>query len=269
MNGFLARLNLENLEPWIALVVAVVISLALMGTSDTQGTELARLRTTEILEVFARPFSLIPTVMNLQAENTRLRKDNTALRIQISQAREAVQENERLRRLLDYKDSTGLFLQAGEIIGRNPLPGVHSLLINVGSAAGIAKHMAVVNDRGLVGQVVRVNAGSAVVQILMDRNMGSAVRLSGCRADGITVWGGGQRLMIDGIPNSVPVRLGEEVITSGLDGVFPEGIPVGMVVRTERSSEKLFQLIEVEPAVDFTAIEEIFIVWDTKRRPAP
>ena len=66
--------------------------------------------------------------------------------------------------------------------------------------------------------------------------------------------------MIEGVVSSEPVKLGEEVITSGLDGVFPAGIPVGQVVRTQRSEENLFLEIEIEPTVNFSAIEEVFVV---------
>jgi rod shape-determining protein MreC len=98
------------------------------------------------------------------------------------------------------------------------------------------------------------------VQLLTDRNIGAAVRLANCRADGITTWSGGSRLMIQGIVSSESVKLGEEVLTSGLDGVFPAGIPVGQVVRTQRAEENLFLEIEIEPAVNFSAIEEVFVV---------
>jgi rod shape-determining protein MreC len=250
------------LEPWIALALAVILSLVLMATSNTQGTETARNRTMELVEAFARPFNIIPNILHLQAENTRLRAENTRLKLETLQQQEALRENQRLRRLLDFKERTPLQLRSAEVVGKNPLPGVRSLLINAGSNSGVRKHDAVVNDQGLVGKVVRVSANNAVVQLLTDRNLGAAVRLSNCRADGVTFSVGGQRLMLEGIPSSVPVRLGEAAISSGLDGVFPEGIPVGLVIRTERKPENLFLEVEIEPAVDFNAVEEVFVVQE-------
>ncbi len=248
------------LEPWIALMLAVILSLVLMATSNTQGTESARNRTMDLVEAFARPFNIIPNILHLQAQNTRLRAENTRLKLETLQQQEALRENQRLRRLLDFKEKTLLHLHSAEVVGKNPLPGVRSLLINAGSNSGVRKHDAVVNDQGLVGKVVRVSANNAVVQLLTDRNLGAAVRLSSCRADGVTFSAGGQRLMLEGIPSSVPVRLGEVAISSGLDGVFPEGIPVGLVIRTERKPENLFLEVEIEPAVDFNAVEEVFVV---------
>ena len=75
--------------------------------------------------------------------------------------------------------------------------------------------------------------------------------------------------MIEGIASATLVRMGEEVITSGLDGVFPSGIPVGHVVRTQKVGGNLFLEVEMEPAADFSAIEEIFIVWDNGPHQVP
>jgi rod shape-determining protein MreC len=269
MTPFLEKFHAESLEPWIFLGLAVILSFGLMATSDRPGTESVRVRTTEILSTFARPFNLIPTIISLKTDNTRLRTENARLQIQTTRLREAQVENEQLRRLLDFKESSNLILRSAQVIGKNPLPGINSLLINAGWNDGVRKNMAVVNDQGLIGQATRIGGSASVVHLLINRNVGAAVRLVNCRVDGITAWTGGTRLMIEGIASATPVRLGEEAITSGLDGIFPAGIPVGQVVRTQRVAENLFLEIEIEPTADFSAIEEVFVVWDHGLRQAP
>jgi rod shape-determining protein MreC len=269
MTPFLEKFRLESLEPWIVLALAVILSLGLMATSDRPGTEGVRVRTTAILEVFARPFNMIPSIISLKTENTRLHTENTRLNIEAGRLREAQSENQRLRSLLNFKETSALTLRSAQVIGKNPMPGVNSLLIDAGWNAGVRKNMAVVNDRGLVGEVTRVGGSTSVVQLLLDRSVGAAVRLSNCRADGITSWVGGKHILIEGIASATPVHLGEAVITSGLDGVFPSGIPVGQVIRTQRAGENLFLEIEVEPAADFADIEEIFVVWDNGPHQVP
>lgn len=263
------RLRLESLEPWIALGLAVVLSIILMATSDTSVTQGSRIHLAGLVQLFARPFNAIPTMMSLRSENSRLRTENAHLKMASQGQQETARENERLRRLLDFRTQSHLNLVATEVVGKNPLPGVHSLLLNVGSTAGVRRHMAVINDLGLVGQVVRVGGGTAVAQLLTDRNIGVAVRLSDSRADGITSWAGGDRFLITGILKTTTVHLGEAVITSGLDGVFPAGISVGEVVRTEKTPESFFLEIEMKPAVDFSTLEDVFIVWDSSSRPTP
>ena len=260
MAGILDRIRLEVLEPWIALGLAVMLSLLLMATSETPTMDSARVQLTGLVQVFARPLGLIPTILSLRSENERLREENVRLRMDVGSARESLAENDRLRNMLDFRTRSNFSLQAAKVIGKDPLPGVQSLLIAAGTVSGLRKHMAVINDRGLVGKIARAGSNTATVQLLTDRNIGAAVRLANCRADGITRWAGGQRLMIEGVVSSEPVKLGEEAITSGLDGIFPPGIPIGQVIRTQRAEENLFLEIEIEPAVNFSTIEEVFVV---------
>jgi len=258
--GILDRIRLEVLEPWIALGLAVMLSLLLMATSETPTMDSARVHLTGVVQIFARPLSLVPTILSLRSESNRLREENARLKIEVVTAQESLSENDRLRRMLDFRTRSNLSLQAAKVIGKDPLPGVRSLLIGAGSASGLRKNLAVISDRGLIGKVARAGSHSAIVQLLTDRNVGAAVRLANCRADGITSWSGGSRLMIEGVVSSEPVKLGEEVITSSLDGVFPAGILVGQVIRTQRAEENLFLEIEIEPEVNFSAIEEVFVV---------
>lgn len=268
MPGPLAHFRGRTLQSWFSLVVAVVLSLILMATSGSRGTDLARLRTSEILATLAQPFRIFPDIIRLRAENTRLRTENARLMIWSSQAEEATRENERLRSLLEFQQRSELTLLTAKVIATDPMPGVHSLLVDVGQRQGATKHMPVINDQGLVGKLVRVGDGTSIVQLLLDRNLGASVRLANCRADGITAWKGGNRLLIEEIPSSAAVRAGEEVLTSGLDGVFPAGIPVGQIVRTEKVEESLFLQVEVRSYVDISRLEEVFIVLvDSSSRP--
>jgi rod shape-determining protein MreC len=240
-----------------------------MATSGSRGTDLARLRTSEILATLARPLRIVPDIIHLRAENTYLRAENARLMIRSGQAEEAARENERLRSLLEFQHRSELTLRAAKVIATDPMPSVHSLLVDVGQRQGAAKHMPVINDQGLVGKLVRVGDGTSIVQLLLDRNLGASVRLAHCRADGITAWKGGNRLLIEEIPASAGVRAGEEVLTSGLDGVFPADIPVGQIVRTEKIEESLFLQVEMRPHVDISRLEEVFIILvDSSSRPS-
>ena len=261
MPGFLAQIRRQAVMPWIALLCAVSLSLILMSSGGSRGSELVKERTAAILAVLAQPFGIVPAIVHLSRENARLRAENASLMIKFTDAEEAFRENKRLRELLDFRERSNLKLEAAEVIATNPMPGVHSILIDIGANKNAAKHMAVINDKGLIGKLVQVSEKTSIVQLLLDRNLGAAVRLANCRADGITAWAGGERLLLENIPVSENVQLGEKVITSGLDGVFPAGIPVGEVVRTDRNPESLFLRVEVAPVVDFSVLEEVFIVF--------
>lgn len=260
MPGLLAQLKGRTLQHWLTLLAAVILSFILMATSNRSGIEIARDRVSTILAALASPFSIIPGIINMSAENARLRSENAAYLLKSSEADEAILENDRLRRLLEFRNQSTLNLKAAEVIATNPMPGVNSLLIDAGKAQGADKHQAVISDKGLVGQLVQVSEQSSIVQVLLDRNLGVAVRLTNCRANGFTKWAGSNKLVLENIPASAPVRIGEEVICSGLDGIFPEGVPVGTVVYTEKREGSLFLDVEVEPFVNFSKLEEVFLV---------
>lgn len=259
----------KSLQPWIALLISIALSFLLMATSNTKGNKLARERTAALLSLLARPFGIFPAVVHLAEENARLRSENTLLRLQVTATEEAFLENQRLRRLLDFKERSLYKLKAAEVMATNPLPDVHSLLINVGKETGLRKDQAVINDLGLIGKLAQVGDKTSVVELLLDRNLGVAVRFSHCRVNGITSWAGGGSLLIDNVPASAPVRIGEQVNTSGLDGVFPIGVPVGVVTRTEKIKHSIFLHVEVKPFVDFSLLEEVFVVINEVPAPVP
>ncbi len=113
---------------------------------------------------------------------------------------------------------------------------------------------------GLVGKIINVSLSSSVAAILMDRNMGVAARLQNNRVDGIVHWDGGQALRLDHIPITTEVQPGERVITSGIGGIYPEGLFVGTVATVRDAPDNLFKIIKVRPNVDFARLEEVFIL---------
>lgn len=263
MAGSVTKFKIQTFQPWIALLFAVVLSFALMATDNTAANRVARQHAFDVIAFVAKPFGVIPAALHLASENERLRYDNAQLRLAAIAAEEAISENERLRGMLEFSEKSGFDLVAAEVLARQPMPGVNSILIDKGSHDGIRDEMAVITDHGLVGKIVQVGDQSSVVQVLVDRNLGAAVILSKSRANGVTYWEGGYKLFLENIPSTAKVRLGEKVITSGMDGIFPAGIAVGEVTQVEKIENSLFLHVEIEPAVDFTRLEEVFLVLDS------
>lgn len=234
-----------------------------MATDKTTANSVARQHAFDIIAFVAKPFSVIPAALHLASENERLRFENTQLRLASIAAEEAMRENVRLQRLLDFREKSGFRLKAAQVIARQPVPGVNSILIDIGREDNLTTDMAVITDHGLVGKTVQVGDHSAVVQVLIDRNLGAAVLLTKCRANGVTYWEGGYHLLLENIPSTAAVRLGEQVITSGMDGIFPAGIAVGEVTQVDKNEPSLFLQVEIQPAVNFTRLEEVFVVLDS------
>ncbi len=212
-------------------------------------------------------FSGYVDLVVVHTENQVLKEKVTRLEGEAVRSREAEAENTRLRALLDLKASLPYRLTAARIIGRNPTAGDRTLLIDKGSADGIATDMGVVSPEGIVGRIIRVQRSYAQVLLVTDRNSAVAAELEGSRDQGIVEGAEGGLARIRYLPISSDIRLGEGVVTSGLIGIFPKGMLIGRVARVERRESELFQSIEIVPQVDFGKLEAVLVIMNLPQTP--
>ncbi len=181
-------------------------------------------------------------------------------------------ENEELREiqgeyqlLLDLfnraRQSPEYTRQTASVIGRDTSPSIRSIIIDKGSDDGVRVGMPVESARGLVGRVYRTTPHSAQVALITDNASAIPARLGNSRATGLLRGGGlGGSLTMDWIDLKYQVEIGEVALTSGLGGEFPQDIVIGRVSEVERSEAELSQQAIVQPAVDFDALEVVFVI---------
>jgi rod shape-determining protein MreC len=197
---------------------------------------------------------------SFRAENQRIREELAELRVEALRVRETEEENARLRRLLALQERLPLTTLAGEVIGRE-WGWVRALTVNRGSADRIIRMTPAINPEGLVGRVVEVRSGSSIIQTIND--------------PASTVGGTVQRTRTSGIVEGEPsgatrfkymardgeaLRVGDLVVTSGLGGLFPKGIPIGRVEAVTERGSALFQYAVLVPTVDFQRLEEVLLL---------
>jgi rod shape-determining protein MreC len=198
---------------------------------------------------------------NVRAENLRLREENQRLRLEALAVSETAEENRRLRRLLDLRSRLPMQTLAGEVIGREWGGWVRSLTVNRGRADDVQRLTAVISPDGLVGRVVDVRPGASVVQVLTDPASTVGAHAVRSRTPGV----------VEGEPrgtlrfkymarDGTGLQVGDLVVTSGLGGVFPRGIPIGRVKAIEDRGAALFSYATLEPAVDFARLDEVLLV---------
>jgi rod shape-determining protein MreC len=198
---------------------------------------------------------------NVRAENRRLRDEAQRLRVEALRVNETEAENQRLRRLLALKQSLPLETMAGEIIAREWGGWVRSLTVNRGRGDSVGRLTAVIAPEGLVGRIVDVRTGSAIVQVLTDPASTVGAHVVRTRTPGI----------IEGEPrgtlrfkymarDGTNLQVGDMVVTSGLGGLFPGGIPIGRVRTIDDRGAALFSYAQVTPAVDFARIDEVLLL---------
>ncbi len=244
----------------VMLGAYILLSVIFMNFSDPASLRGVRWGVLQVVTFFNGMWQGISRWSNLEAQRDRLVEENFYLHVTNQQLREMVLENARLRRLLNLKEQTPYEYISAKIIGHGPEKSIESLILNVGLSEGVERNMAVLNADGLVGKVIWVTRDHAKVQILKDRNAFVSARLEKSREVGTISWSGGDFFELLYIPNNIEVSVGEQVITSNFGEIYPPGIPIGIVSRVEKSGDDMFHRILVQPAVNFKALEEVFVI---------
>jgi rod shape-determining protein MreC len=201
-----------------------------------------------------------------------LRQTVTMLELDRLELQKVREENERLRRLLGFaQESPDRRFVGARIIGVRLDPKALQLVtIDRGANEGLEPMMPVVVAHGVVGRVHSVAATSADVLLLSDRNSSIAVRVERSRARAnVRGTGSPDTCRLEYALRSDDMVEGDVLVTSGTDGVFPRGLPVGSLVGLKRSGQGLYQRSDVRPAVDVTKLEEVLVVTSFDRRPEP
>lgn len=193
-------------------------------------------------------------------ENRALRRQVDELLLEKMKYQEAFSENRRMRDLLKLRDSRKDVMGAAHVISRGTNYWSHTFVIDKGLDEGVAKDSTAITPRGLAGKISSVSRSYANLLLVTDINFSASVRLQESRKEGVLSGTGTTRATLKYIPPEEEVKTGEVVITSGLDRLFPPGIPVGYVAKVERQGAGYFQNIEVIPFVDTSRIEEVLIL---------
>lgn len=191
-----------------------------------------------------------------------LNKQNAELAFKNTQLQDALLENIRLRKLLDFKQRNSYTLVPAEVIGENPLNILNGFLLNEGSNKSILKDDAVLTSEGLVGKIADTDNQFSTCQILLDRNCKVSAKIQRNRELGIIAWDGGAQLELLYIAKTIKVLKGDVIVTSGYSQIYPENIKIGVVINVSEDAEDLFHKIIVKPSVNFNQVEEVFIVKD-------
>jgi rod shape-determining protein MreC len=199
-------------------------------------------------------------LVDVRNENWRLEKEIDALRMENSRYRELLASQERLQELLKFKHSINLPVIAAQVIGLDPTGWFKSIIIDKGKEVGLKPNLGVVNASGVVGRIVSVSPNYAKVLLVIDQNSAVDCLVQRSRARGIVKGLSTEICKLDYVVKSSDVVSGDLIITSGLGGVFPKGISVGRVSKIKGIYGGLFKDIEINPAVDFSKLEEVLVI---------
>ena len=212
-------------------------------------------------------FASAPTdIASLRQRNSELEAEVSRLQGQVIELQQKVRETEILAALVDLSRANPESTYRGAaVIGRDPSPFLHYVIINRGSSDGILRGMPVVTNKGLIGRVDSVIADAARVQLITDPTSVVNVRLQNADTDAVLLGSMTGDLTLDMISQEVSVEPGEVVLTSGLGGGYPPDLIVGQIVNVRKRDYELFQQATIQSSVDFSRLEIVLVI--TNFRP--
>lgn len=204
---------------------------------------------------------------NARADNRRLHGELDQLRLQLVQSRNRAAEADRLAALLAFRQAhADLPLLAARVIGADPAATTRVVYIDRGSNDGVRSNTAVITPDGVIGKILEVYPASSQVLLVTDRESGVGALLGDSRTEGVVKGTGGPDLLMDYVVSDEKVPAGEPVLTSGLDQIFPKGLPIGAVVSTKPAIP--FQKITVRPSARLDRLEDVLVI-QVQAKPLP
>jgi rod shape-determining protein MreC len=245
---------------FLCIGLCVLAALTLLGLPEARQQAVAAQLRSGALSTGQWVFSRVIRFARGEQRSQYLLTQNVALALENMRLREAGEENVRLRHALAFRqrNPAGDVIPA-EVIGRDPDQLFDVLVINAGRDVGLEAEWPVITTEGLVGHIAEVDAHSSVVRLILAARVSAVVQ--GSRADGVVSALSGGRFLLEYVDANAEIRVGDRVVSSGMGGRYPKGLTIGFVTEvTLEEQEPLFQQVVVESAVDFSGLEEVFVL---------
>lgn len=245
---------------FLVLILVIVASIGLMMLSaGAKGTTARSLNDAAVTPV-QTALTGVTGLTGLRGENDSLRARLAEAELELAALKERGRAAVRLEEMLDFREGSRFRLVAARIVAREAGGSGTELKIDRGSADGLQKNLAVITPDGLVGKISAVDPRSAFVRPLTGRHCRVSARLTRTRTEGVLEWTPDRGLQLTFLPYRSDVSVGDEVISSGLGGVFPRGIRAGTVTAVSEDPSDGSRRVSVDPVVDFGALEEVFVI---------
>ena len=206
------------------------------------------------------------SLRDAEEENAVLRESIDQLELRLQQQNALARRARSLQHLLELRKSVELLTLSAQVIAVDATPWFRTFTVDRGTGDGVRQDLAVIAPNGVVGRVVGTpGPRAAKVQLLIDRNAAAGALIERTRAAGVVTGVDGQSLLrMDYVSNLEDVQIGDAVVTSGTDGIYPKGFIIGTVADVRRGDD-LYKSILVAPVVEFAKLEDVLIVLNDDR----
>lgn len=254
--------GIANAKDHILTGILLIFAVGLMVGRHQSGLNNLRKVSITVFSYLEEPLSDIRVYRQALKTNQDLRRQNVLLLDKLSRLRSAEQQNEKLRDLLEIKQQSEYELQPVSLVGKE-LNGIHnSLTVDAGTKDSIRAGMPVVSADGLIGRVTLASRSYSQIMPYFNNLFRVSARIQGIRAYGVVSWDGESlnELIMEYVPQTIPVDTGMVVETSGYSNQFPASIPIGTVVDTHPQEGKETQHIYIKPFANLYTVSQGFVV---------
>ena len=199
-------------------------------------------------------------LIGVRAENRRLRRRIAEIESENLHFREALVASGHLGRVASMRDEVEIPMLPAEVVGLDVAPWFRSVLVDRGTSHGVEPGYPVITHEGVVGVVTATSAHAAKTMLLLDRQSAVDALVQRSRARGVVRGVGRERLEFEFVVRGADVVEGDEVVTSGLGGVYPKGLRLGRVAELREAGGRLTRIAVIEPAVDLGQLEQVFVM---------
>jgi rod shape-determining protein MreC len=199
-------------------------------------------------------------------ENESLKQRVSQLEVALQRERALAGQTKVLQEILDLKTETPFATTPAMVIASAASPEFRTMTLDKGSSQGLAADMAVLAPAGVVGRVVLPTPRAAKVQLIIDRNAAAAGLVERSRAQGVVIGTGSDQMRFEYLPGTADLKVGDQVVTSGMDGIYPKGFVIGQIESIQRSAGE-FSAVLIRPAVNLSALETVLVVTSATEGP--
>jgi rod shape-determining protein MreC len=197
--------------------------------------------------------------VNVSKENERLKLELERLVNEKNDLIERIFQQKRIAGLMAYQESHKKELLVATVIGRAATQWSKVIFINKGTQHGVRTHSAVVTNLGVIGQIIHAGPNTSKVLLTIDSRSAVDSLFQSSRVSGVVIGTGEKQCQIKFVPNTAEIKVGDQVLSSGLGGIFPKGLVIGTVSKVDRKKRGLFQEITLVPSSDLSNLEEVLV----------
>jgi len=244
----------------IITIALVIISFFILLQNNHSAVNNIRLFLGDAITPIKQPIISYKNLISASKENQMLRKKLVKLNIKTTNYVNLVEENNRLREILNFKKRSDYELIPATILSKGLNKNVNTILIDKGEINNVKKNDIIVVPDGIVGKVIAVNIKTSLVQLVTDMNFYISAKILPSDAKGILYWWGGNEFIIKDIPNSISIKNGDLVVTSGFSDIYPPMITIGIIKEVKNSPNGFTYILKGKLNVDFYKISEVLIL---------